>query len=156
MRDTVDPDFASYVAARQVRWLRSAYLVYGDLDRAEERLLHAFTKLAVRWGKVDDPDVLAQRELYQPAISHWHRAEPYPADGDPVLVALGGLSPVQRTVLVLLHFEQLTEFEVADVLGMSHTAVHSHGRSALTAFRSALGYGETSGEAHRWGVGDRR
>ena len=38
MRDTVDPDFASFVDARQGRWLRTAYLVYGDLERAEAGL----------------------------------------------------------------------------------------------------------------------
>ncbi|HEY0695701.1 MAG TPA: hypothetical protein VGD71_42525 [Kribbella sp.] len=35
MRKTVDPEFAMYVDARQDRWLRAAYLVYGDLERAE-------------------------------------------------------------------------------------------------------------------------
>ena len=56
MRETVDPDFASFVDARQGRWLRTAYLVYGDVHRAEQLLLHAFTHLSVRWPRVDDPD----------------------------------------------------------------------------------------------------
>ena len=56
----VDTEFASYVDARQGRWLRTAYLVYGDLERAEEALLHAFTRLALRWTKVDDPDAFVR------------------------------------------------------------------------------------------------
>ncbi|WP_112236988.1 RNA polymerase sigma factor [Kribbella monticola] len=144
MRDTVDPEFASYVDARQGKWLRAAYLVYADLDRAEEQLRHAFTRLALRWGKVDDPDVFVQRILYDPALSRWSRAKAQPVDDDehPVRVALAGLSPVQRAVFVLLHLEELTEFEVADVLNLSHTTVHGHGLSALNQFRSALGAGD--------------
>ena len=63
MRETVDPDFASYVDARQGRWLRTTYLVYGDPERAEEVLLHAFTRLSLCWTRVDDPDVFVQRML---------------------------------------------------------------------------------------------
>jgi DNA-directed RNA polymerase specialized sigma24 family protein len=142
MHETVDPDFASFVDARQGRWLRSAYLVYGDLQRAEEALLHAFTQLSVRWTRVDDPDAFVQRALYQPALRSWNRAKPFEGDNDKVKVALAELTAAQRAVLVLLHLEELTEFEVADVLGMSHNAVHTHGMSAFGRFRTALGVGD--------------
>jgi DNA-directed RNA polymerase specialized sigma24 family protein len=55
-------------------------------------------------------------------------------------------------VFVLLHFEELTEFEVADLLGMSHAAVHGHGQTALSRFRTALGAGDWRDASH----GDRR
>ena len=142
MRETVDPDFASYVDARQGRWLRTAYLVYGDLERAEEVLLHAFTRLALRWGKLDDPDLFVQGLLYQPALARWNRAKPFPDEEDPVKLALAELTPAERTVLVLLHLEELTEFEVAEVLSMSQTAVHGHGMTAFSRFRTALGAGD--------------
>ncbi|MEV0791300.1 sigma factor-like helix-turn-helix DNA-binding protein [Kribbella sp. NPDC050459] len=142
MRDTVDPDFASFVDARQGSWLRTAYLVYGDLHRAEELLLHAFTQLSVRWARVDDPDAFVQRLLYQPALRPWNRAKPFPDDEDPIRAALAELTPAQRTVFVLLHFEELTEFEVSDLLGMSQTAVHANGMSAFGRFRTALGAGD--------------
>src|SRR5436309_663656 len=103
MRETVDPGFASYVDARQGRWLRTAYLVYGDLERAEEALLHAFSRLSLRWGRVDDPDIVVQGLLYQPALTRWGRVKPFPDEDDPVKLALAKLTPVQRTVLVLLH-----------------------------------------------------
>ena len=142
MRDTVDPEFASYVDARQGRWLRTAYLVYGDLERAEEVLLRAFTRLSLRWGRVDDPDAFVQRLLYQPALARWNRVKAFPDEDDPVKIALAELTPAQRTVLVLLHLEELTEFEVGEILGISHTAVHAHGLSALSRFRTALGAGD--------------
>ena len=142
MRETVDPDFASYVDARQGRWLRTTYLVYGDPERAEEVLLRAFTRLSLCWTRVDDPDVFVQRMLYQPALKPWSRVKAFPDEDDPVKLALAELSPAQRTVLVLLHLEELTEFEVADLLNMSHTAVHAHGMSAFGRFRSAMGAGD--------------
>ncbi|WP_344214260.1 sigma factor-like helix-turn-helix DNA-binding protein [Kribbella sancticallisti] len=142
MRDTVDPEFASYVDARQGRWLRTAYLVYGDLERAEEQLLRAFTRLSLRWDRVDDPDLFVQQLLYRSALSRWSRAKPFDGDEDQVKQALGALSAAQRAVLVLLHFEELTEFEVSDVLGMSHAAVHSHAQSSLSRFRLELGTGD--------------
>jgi DNA-directed RNA polymerase specialized sigma24 family protein len=139
MRDTVDPDFASYVDARQGRWLRTAYLVYGDLERAEEVLLHAFTRLALRWTKVDDPDTFVQGLLYRPALARWSRVKPFPDEDDPVKLALAELTPAQRTVFVLLHLEELTEFEVGDLLGMSQSTVHTLGLSAFDRFRTAMG-----------------
>jgi DNA-directed RNA polymerase specialized sigma24 family protein len=142
MRETVDPDFASYVDARQGRWLRTAYLVYGDLDRAEELLLHAFTRLSLRWTKVDDPDAFVQRLLYQPALTRWSRVKAFPDEDEPVKLALAELTPAQRAVFVLLHLEELTEYEVAEVLGMSQTTVHGHGLTAFTRFRTALGAGD--------------
>ncbi|MGY4772125.1 sigma factor-like helix-turn-helix DNA-binding protein [Kribbella sp. CWNU-51] len=142
MRETVDPDFASYVDARQGRWLRTAYLVYGDLERAEEALLRAFTRLSLRWTKVDDPDAFVQRLLYQPALTRWSRVKAFPDEEDPVKLALADLTPVQRTVLVLLHLEELTEYEVADVLGISYTAAHTHGLTAFSRFNKALGLGD--------------
>jgi DNA-directed RNA polymerase specialized sigma24 family protein len=142
MRETVDPDFASYVDARQGRWLRTAYLVYGDLDRAEELLLHAFTRLSLRWDRVDDPDAFVQRLLYQPALTRWSRVTAFLDEDDPVKLALAQLTPAQRTVFVLLHLEELTEFEVGELLGMSQTAVHGHGLAAFTRFRTALGAGD--------------
>lgn len=142
MQESVDPDFASYVDARQGRWLRTSYLVYGDLERAEAALLHAFTRLSMRWDRVDDPDVFVQRLLYQPALVRWNRVKAFPDEDDAVKLALAELTPTQRAVFVLLHLEELTEFEVADVLGMSNTSVHSHGLTAFSRFRAALGAGD--------------
>lgn len=139
MHVTVDPEFAAYVDARQGRWLRTAYLVYGDLERAEEQLLHAFTRLSLRWGKVDDPDAYVLGILYRAALSRWSRAKVFEGEEDPVKTALAALSPQQRAVLVLLYFEELTEFEAADVLGMSHSAVHTNAMTALSRFRLELG-----------------
>ncbi|NEA35215.1 sigma factor-like helix-turn-helix DNA-binding protein [Streptomyces sp. SID13031] len=140
MRDTVDPEFAAYVDARQGRWLRAAYLVYGDLQRAEEQLQQAFLRLALRWGKVDDPDAYVLGILYNAAMSRWSRAKVlFEDEEDQVKIALAALSPQQRAVLVLLYYEELTEFEVSDVLSMSSSSVHANAMTALSRFRLELG-----------------
>jgi DNA-directed RNA polymerase specialized sigma24 family protein len=152
MRNTVDPEFAAYVDARQGRWLRTAYLVYGELERAEQQLLHAFTRLSLRWGKVDDPDLFVQQLVYQRALSRWSRAKPFEGEEDTVKVALAALSPAQRAVLVLLYFEELTEYEVSEVLAMSPPAVHTNGLNAVSRFRLELGTGDwrdVTGRDHR-------
>lgn len=140
MRETVDPEFAAYVDARQGRWIRAAYLVYGDLERAEEELLHAFTRLSLRWGKVDDPDAYVLGNLYQAALSRWSRAKVlFEDEEDQVKLALANMTPQQRAVLVLMYFEELTEYETADILGMSHSAVHTTAMTAVQRFRLELG-----------------
>jgi DNA-directed RNA polymerase specialized sigma24 family protein len=96
----------------------------------------------MRWTRVDDPDAFVQRLLYQPAMRPWNRAKPFPDEEDQVKLALAELTPTQRTVFVLLHLEELTEFEVSELLGLSHTAVHAHGMSAFGRFRTALGAGD--------------
>ncbi|HEU4945615.1 MAG TPA: sigma factor-like helix-turn-helix DNA-binding protein [Kribbella sp.] len=145
MQQTVDPEFAAYVDARQERWLRAAYLVYGDLESAEERLLHAFTRLSLRWGRLDDPDTFVLRIIYQPAMSLWWRNRshvPAPDDDEPAQVLLAGLTSAQRAVLVLLFFEELTEFEASEVLGISPTAVHTQSQTALSRFQAGPGSGD--------------
>ena len=71
-----------------------------------------------------------------------------PSD-DTTLAALAELTPVQRTVFVLLHYEELTEFEIGDLLSLSHSAVHGHGQTALSRFRSGLGLGDWRNPAER-------
>ncbi|WBQ07677.1 sigma factor-like helix-turn-helix DNA-binding protein [Kribbella sp. CA-293567] len=139
MRDTVDPEFAAYVDARQGRWLRTAYLVYGDAGRAEEQLLRAFTRLSTRWGREDDPDSYVLGLLFHQALARWSRAKVFEDEEDPVKAALAALSPQQRAVLVLLYFEELTEFEAGEILGMSHSSVHTHSMTAVSRFRLELG-----------------
>ena len=98
MRDTVDPEFAAYVDARQGRWLRTAYLVYGELERAE-RAVCTPSPGCTALDQVDDPDVFVQGLLYQPALRGGTGCRPFEDEEDPVKLALADLTPGQRTVL---------------------------------------------------------
>ena len=48
---SVPPDFASYVAARRTSLRRTAYLLTGDWDRAEDVVQDALTRLYVHWRR---------------------------------------------------------------------------------------------------------
>ena len=49
---------------------------------------------------------------------------------------LAGLSPQQRAVLVLRYYEDLSEAQVADLLGMTVGAVKASAHRALTTLRA--------------------
>ncbi len=130
MRKGVDGDFAGYVLSRQHRLLRAAYLVCGDERRAEELVRRALTDLAMRWGHLrdGDPDAYVNRVLYRDVVS-WrhllHHERPAP---DP---ALAELTPRHRAVQVLRYFEDLTETETADQLGVTVGTVKEEGRRVV-------------------------
>jgi RNA polymerase sigma-70 factor (sigma-E family) len=159
MRDpdgAIEREFAGYVVARQHRLLRAAYLVCGDEHLAEDLLQQAFAKLAVRWERIrnGNPDAYMQRILYRDAVSWWRRVRrerlgaevpdlesdhDEQADSDvriDIRRALRQLTPKQRAVLVLRFFEDLTELETADLLGVSVGTVKSQTHVALNRLRN--------------------
>jgi RNA polymerase sigma-70 factor (sigma-E family) len=157
-RRVVDPEFAGYVEARQYQLLRAAYLVCGDEHLAQDLLQQALTKLALRWDRLKDqnPDAYMQRILYRDAVSWWRRVRrerlgaevpelpDEPADDETVERidlhrALRELTVKQRAVLVLRYFEDLTEVETADLLGVSVGTVKSQTHAALNRLRTVVG-----------------
>src|SRR5262245_25520281 len=127
MRREVDEEFARYVRARQHQLLRAAWLACADLRPAEGLVQGALATLALRWERVEaeDPDAVVRRVLYRETVSSGRRAR---RDGlttlplGPVLPgddwprgerldpsrapeALAVLTPRQRAVVVLRHFE---------------------------------------------------
>jgi RNA polymerase sigma-70 factor (sigma-E family) len=146
-------DFCSWAASRQERLLRAAYLMCGDRQLAEDLLQEAFIKVAMRWEKVgsENPDGYVRRILYRDNVSWWRRRREIPVEtlrdsarpGDPdaaervvaVRSALASLTSKQRAVLVLRFFEDLTEREAAEVLGVSVGTVKSQTSVALARLR---------------------
>lgn len=140
MREYVDQEFAVYVDTRQERWLRGATLVCLDPAKAGTALQAAFARLALRWGRVDDPDAYTLRLLYERLARRrlpWTQ-EPASEQGD-VLRALSQLSPVQRAVVVLVAYEELTVVEVGNLLEMSHVSVREQLQGALSKLQAELG-----------------
>jgi RNA polymerase sigma factor (sigma-70 family) len=64
--------------------------------------------------------------------------EDEPPVGDELWQRLADLPRKQRAVLVLRYYEQLTDAEIAAVLGVSHGTVRSQASRALAKLRSAL------------------
>jgi RNA polymerase sigma-70 factor (sigma-E family) len=147
-------EFTRWARARQQHLLRVALLLTDDRNRAEDLVQDALTQVAMRWPKLRDssPDAYARKVIYHGNISWWRRrrgevltAEPLdrPASRDLVerrlLVrrALTTLTPRQRAVVVLRYFEDLTERDTAEVLGVSVGTVKSQTHLALRRLREA-------------------
>jgi RNA polymerase sigma-70 factor (sigma-E family) len=147
-----EAEFSEWVAAHQRRLQRSAYLLTGDAGRAEDLVQEALVKLALRWKRVrgGNPLAYARTTIVRDNISWWRRRGPEtvpeghdhvdatPADpviGLVVRRALDRLTPRQRSVLVLRHFDDLTERETAEILGISVGTVKSTNAEALARLR---------------------
>ncbi|MEO5662268.1 MAG: SigE family RNA polymerase sigma factor [Nocardioides sp.] len=152
-----DADFSAYMAARQPALYRTAYLLAGDHASAEDLLQNAFAKLYLSWDKVRDREALdgyVRRIMVNENNSLWRRAwkrREHSTDTMPETGAhesyddgLGGalwsyvstLAPKQRSVVVLRYYEQLSEAEIADVLGISVGTVKSQASRALASLRA--------------------
>lgn len=151
------PDEAAYeefVRACTPSLSRTAYLLTGDVHLAEDLLQHALIQVARRWERIHGhPEPYARRILATQNISWWRsrrrRPEvalegwhdrPQPAS-DPTLgvdlvAALARLTPRQRAVLVLRYADDLTETQVADVLGIRPGTVKSIARQAAARMRA--------------------
>lgn len=151
MRD----DFEAFVTARYGALLRTAYLLTGNHHDAEDLLQQSLVKAVGAWGRVrGDPEPYVRTILVRQNVSRWRRRRwrelstdnppdvislDAPADDRLVLLrALRLLAPRQRAVVVLRYYEDLTENETAQMLGISPETVKSQNRDALRRLRDAL------------------
>jgi RNA polymerase sigma-70 factor (sigma-E family) len=150
----VEDEFTDWAAGVQRRLLRSAYLLTGDLHRAEDLVQEALVKVALRWARLRDgnPTAYARTVIVRDNISWWRRQREVPtptprdlaqvsSDPETALVvrrALDRLTPKQRAVVVLRHFDDLSEHDTAVILGVSVGTVKSQTSDALAALRRAL------------------
>jgi len=164
--DDTPPDFQAFVAASGARLFRSACLLTGgDTHAAEDLVQETFGLLYRRWqrvGRLDNPVGYAQTTLVNRFVSGRRKRSstelpagagglggvadrPEPDRGDDValrlalLAALRSLPPVDRAVLVLRFWEDLTVAETAARLNLSDTAVRSRCSRALARVRDRLG-----------------
>jgi len=152
--DDASAELVAWIESRQHRLLRVAFLMSGDLHRAQDLLQEALIKVADRWPRLRDgnPDAYVRTILYRDNVSWWRaRREvptppaydgsgPYDADASEralvVRAALAELTGKQRAVLVLRYFDDLTEREAAQVLGVSVGTVKSQTSVALGRLRT--------------------
>ncbi len=151
-----DAEFAAYMAARQPSLLRTAYLLSGDPHTAEDLVQTALAKLYLSWDKVRDQQMIdgyVRRILVNEHNSLWRRAwkrrehasETLPEQGythapdDGLQAALWNfvqtLPRKQRAVVVLRYYEDMSEAEIARVLGISPGTVKSQASRALATLR---------------------
>jgi len=152
-----DAEYVAFVRAIWPRYTRLARLLTGDRHRGEDLLQDCLVKLYLRWRRVTqrgDPHAYLQRMLINGSVSRWRRgrrerlveAPPETADltsdsphvHDDLRRALLALPRQQRAVIVLRHYEDLSERQVAEVLGCSLGTVKSHNSRALRRLRELL------------------
>lgn len=147
----MDEEFTAWAAGAQRQLLRSAYLLTGDLPRAEDLVQEAMVKVAMRWTRLRDgsPTAYARTIVVRDNISWWRRNNDIPVptvdelaavstDPETALVvrrALDRLTTKQRAVLVLRHFDDLSEHDTAAALGVSVGTVKSQHSAALARLR---------------------
>lgn len=152
MGPEAEADFTSFATARSRALARTAYLLTGDRQHAEDLLQTALIETARHWHRIHTaPEAYARRVLYTRNISRWRRRRVTetalahhdravdPSDADLRLTleqAMARLTPKQRTLLVLRYFEDLTEVQTAHVLGISPGTVKSSTRQALARLRA--------------------
>ncbi|GAA1981077.1 SigE family RNA polymerase sigma factor [Catenulispora subtropica] len=151
--------FREFVGARSKALLQTAYLLTGDWEHSRDLVQGALASLARRWGQLSDParaEAYARKAVYHAHVDKtrrlsWRRerstaavpdrpardADPADtvADRDEVMEALRQLPPGQRAVVVLRYFEDRSDAEIADVLGVSTGTVRSQHHKALKALR---------------------
>lgn len=153
-------DFSAYVAARWQRLLRTAYLLVGDRDGAEDLLQATLVKAYVKWDRVrqaDSPDAYVQRMLLNELLAGKRRDTrrqgrahllpvPQAAASGPhdhverldLWTHLQALPPRQRAVVVLRFYEDLSEAEIASILAIAPGTVKSQASAALRSLRATF------------------
>ena len=153
---TRDVEFSAYMNARQASLLRTAYLLTGDRHTAEDLVQTAFAKLYLAWDKVQQQgsiDGYVRRILVNENNSLWRRAwkrrefatdempdrphhDEYDGGAGRELWELVQTLPRKaRAVVVLRYYEELSEAETAEVLGISVGTVKSQASRALATLR---------------------
>jgi RNA polymerase sigma-70 factor (sigma-E family) len=148
-------EFREFVAARSGALFRSAFLLTGQREAAEDLLQGVLAKTARHWSGIrESPEAYVRRALHHEQISSWRRrrlrttgtmpdvAAPgdHAADTDLRLALAGALrtlTPRQRAVVVLRYVEDLSETEVASVLDVSVGTVRSTAFRALARLRAS-------------------
>jgi RNA polymerase sigma-70 factor (sigma-E family) len=159
-RSARDAEFEQYMAARQPSLLRTAYLLTGDRHAAEDLVQTSLAKLYLSWDKVQRRELIdgyVRRIMVNENNSLWRRAwkrREVSTDTIPDRVGVADrhdhgersalwdfvqtLPRKQRAVVVLRYYEDLSEAEVADILGISVGTVKSQSSRALAALRERV------------------
>ena len=151
-----DPDFRDYVRLRMRSLLRTAYLLTGNVADAEDLVQSALAKTYLAWDRIEDRGALdgyVRRAIVNTHISWWRRRrlEEYPTDEIPDLAvvdhsvssdmqeplrrAIDRLPQRMRAAVMLRYYDDMTEAEVAEVLGVSLGTVKSTVSRAVAKLR---------------------
>ncbi len=151
--------FTAYVRTKGPTLLRTARALTPNPSDAEDLLQTALTKTYLAWDRIDDHravDGYVRRTLVNTRTSQWRKRKvdefstdelPEPATAsqvdlteqqaqrDALLRAIARLPPRQRAMVVLRYYEDMSEVQTAEVLGVSVGTVKSAVSRALGKLR---------------------
>lgn len=158
--DVGEPAFREYVRARSRALLRTAYLLTGNLADAEDLVQSALAKTYLAWDRIEDRGALdgyVRRAMVNTHISWWRRrrVEEFPTAEIPdqavadhavssdlqesLRRAIDRLPQRMRTAVMLRYYDDMTEAEVAEALGVSLGTVKSTVSRAVAKLRIDAG-----------------
>jgi RNA polymerase sigma-70 factor (sigma-E family) len=158
MNDQAEAEFAGFARARWPALVRLGYGLTGDLGVAEDLAQTALAKAYASWPRVraaGNPDAYIRRIVVNANRSRFRKPRvpeslagtgPGGAAVDPigqvvenvaVMTAVGRLPRGQRAVVLLRYWLDMTETEVAAVLGCSVGNVRSQASRALAKLRAS-------------------
>ncbi|GAA2908950.1 SigE family RNA polymerase sigma factor [Streptosporangium fragile] len=153
-----EPRFEDFAGDRADALLRYAYMLTGNPHDAADLVQEALVRLRGSWSRVQrkrDPESYVRTTITRLHINIWRRRRrehlawdppERPGDDDPFARAdddadlweqLSKLPRRQRAVLVLRYYEERTDAEIAEILGISQGTVRSQASRALEKLRSA-------------------
>lgn len=159
MTPAEEDEFRSFVECRSPAHLRTAYLLTGDWGHAEDLLQTSLAKVYRAWSRVHDRDSLdgyVRKVMVNTWSSWWARAwrgerstdslpdvpaaDPYDSvdQRDRLRRALASLPTKQRAAVVLRHYDDQSEAEVARILSCSVGTVKSQSGRGLARLRELL------------------
>ncbi|MFC0625489.1 SigE family RNA polymerase sigma factor [Kribbella deserti] len=153
-----ESEYVDFFVARAPALRRTAYLMCGDWQIAEDLVQTTFVRLYVHWRRVrqETVDAYARRILTNLFLSRRrtaHREQvtaelPELPGGHDTPQEVGGwleladvlsaLTDRQRAIVALRYVDDLPVAEVAELLGIAEGTVKSHSNRALQALRTAL------------------
>ena len=151
-----DPGFGAFVAARSASLHRIAYLLTGNIADAEDLVQSVLAKTYLAWDRIEDHakiDGYVRRAIVNTHISWWRRRriDEYPTDEipdrpaadafgdsdlhDAIRRAIDRLPQRMRAAVLLRFYEDLTEAQIAERLGVSLGTVKSTVSRAVAKLR---------------------
>ncbi|MGX7681690.1 SigE family RNA polymerase sigma factor [Jatrophihabitans sp. DSM 45814] len=150
--------FDEFVRLKQVSLLRFGTVLTGDPRLGEEVVQAVLVRAYERWSEIGEMDYVSAyiRRMIVNDFLSWRRKfariEPFDAfkhdrnvadhaenhaERDAVLLELAKLPKRQRAVLVLRYYDDLSDTEIAEVLGCSAGTVRGYASRALSTLRIA-------------------
>jgi RNA polymerase sigma-70 factor (sigma-E family) len=152
--------FDEFVHEHQRALVRYATLLSGGQGEAEDLVQEVLIRVYPRWDTLDGSRYAYVRRAVTNEFLSWRRrwstrhifataelpegrVEPEWSEPDQRLaLELGKLPRQQRAAVVLRYYEDLTDAEIAGVMGVRETSVRSNISRGLAALRSVLGTSE--------------